>query len=117
MVSELSSVNKVVGAKQVRRALNDGRACKVFLACDADPRVVEPLARPGGTGPGGARRLHGRPGSRLRHRREKRRRRPGAVSCANSFGFNGIRLAFSVKIYYMPPMGQIFGKEENHAYF
>ena len=45
MVSELSSVNKVVGAKQVRRALNDGRACKVFLACDADPRVVEPLAR------------------------------------------------------------------------
>ena len=45
MVSELSSVDKVVGAKQVRRALNDGRACKVFLACDADPRVVEPLAR------------------------------------------------------------------------
>lgn len=45
MVSELSGVNKVVGAKQVRRALNDGRACKVFLACDADPRVVEPLAR------------------------------------------------------------------------
>ena len=41
MVSELSSVDKVVGAKQVRRALNDGRACKVFL----DPRVVEPLAR------------------------------------------------------------------------
>ena len=43
MVSELSSVNKVVGAKQVRRALNDGRACKVFLACDADPALTEPL--------------------------------------------------------------------------
>ena len=43
MVSELSSVNKVVGAKQVRRALTDGRACKVILACDADPALTEPL--------------------------------------------------------------------------
>ena len=43
MVSELSSVNKVGGAKQFRRALNDGRACKVFLACDADPALTEPL--------------------------------------------------------------------------
>lgn len=45
MLSELNSANKVAGAKQVRRALNDGRAAKLFLAADADPRVTEPLAR------------------------------------------------------------------------
>ena len=45
MLSELTSPNKVVGAKQVKRALNDGRAKKVFLAGDADPRVTQPLAQ------------------------------------------------------------------------
>ena len=45
MISELNSPNKVVGAKQVRRALNDGRARKVFVAADADPRVTQPLAQ------------------------------------------------------------------------
>jgi large subunit ribosomal protein L7A len=34
-----------VGAKQVKRAIRDGRAVKIFLADDADPRVTEPLAR------------------------------------------------------------------------
>ena len=41
MVSELSTPNKVVGAKQAKRALNDGRAKKVFIAGDADPRVTQ----------------------------------------------------------------------------
>ena len=45
MVSELSTPNKVVGAKQAKRALNDGRARKVFVAGDADPRVTQPLAQ------------------------------------------------------------------------
>ena len=45
MLSELTSPNKVVGAKQVKRALNDGRAKKVFIAGDADPRVTQPLAQ------------------------------------------------------------------------
>ena len=45
MISELNSPNKVVGAKQVRRALNDGRAKKLFVAGDADPRVTQPLAQ------------------------------------------------------------------------
>ena len=45
MLSELNTPNKVVGAKQARRALQDGRAQKLFLAGDADPRVTEPLAR------------------------------------------------------------------------
>lgn len=45
MLEELNVANKVVGAKQVKRALNDGRAKKVFLAGDADPRVTQPLAQ------------------------------------------------------------------------
>ena len=45
MLSELNNGEKVVGAKQAKRALNDGRARKVFLAADADPRVTEPLAQ------------------------------------------------------------------------
>jgi len=45
MLSELNVSNKVVGAKQVKRALNDGRAKKVFVAGDADPRVTQPLAQ------------------------------------------------------------------------
>lgn len=44
MLSELNNAEKVVGAKQAMRALNDGRARKLFLAADADPRVSEPLA-------------------------------------------------------------------------
>ena len=45
MLSELNSTEKVVGAKQVKRALKDGRARKVFVAGDADPRVTQPLAQ------------------------------------------------------------------------
>ncbi len=45
MLSELNVSNKVVGAKQVKRALNDGQARKVFVAGDADPRVTQPLAQ------------------------------------------------------------------------
>ena len=45
MLSELNMSNKVVGAKQTKRALTDGRVKKIFLASDADPRVTEPLAR------------------------------------------------------------------------
>ena len=34
---------RVVGAKQTRRALADGRAVRVFLAEDADPGVTDPV--------------------------------------------------------------------------
>ena len=34
----------VVGAKQLRKALNSGRARRVYLAENADPVVTEPLA-------------------------------------------------------------------------
>ena len=45
MLNELTAAGRVAGAKQVRRALNDGRAAKIFWASDADPRVTEPLTR------------------------------------------------------------------------
>lgn len=45
MLTELSSDPSVVGAKQVRRAVENGTAKKVFLADNADPRLTEPLAR------------------------------------------------------------------------
>ena len=43
MLTELSQGAKVVGVKQTRRALQDGRAARVFLAEDADPRVTGPV--------------------------------------------------------------------------
>ena len=44
MLEELRSSEKIVGAKQSRRAVRDGLARRVFLACDADPALTEPLA-------------------------------------------------------------------------
>ena len=44
MLTDLTAVEKVVGAKQVKRALRDGKARCVYLAQDADPRVTEPIA-------------------------------------------------------------------------
>ena len=44
MLSELSSKEKVVGIKQLKKALSDGRARKVFIALDADPRLTDPIA-------------------------------------------------------------------------
>lgn len=40
MLEELSTARKVVGVKQSLRALREGEARKVFLACDADPAVI-----------------------------------------------------------------------------
>ncbi len=45
MLTELSSDPSVVGAKQVRRAVENGTAKKVFLADNADPRLTGPLAQ------------------------------------------------------------------------
>ena len=44
MLDELKNAKKVVGVKQLRRALNSGSVRKAFLAEDADPRLTEPLA-------------------------------------------------------------------------
>ena len=44
-VSEmLSGRSFVVGAKQLKKALKIGNAHKVFLACNADPAITEPIA-------------------------------------------------------------------------
>ena len=45
MIQELSGSNKVVGAKQARRALRDGRAAALYVAMDADPRMLQPLVQ------------------------------------------------------------------------
>ncbi len=42
-MKELLSGPKVVGVKQTRRAVAAGRATKVYLACDADPMLLDPL--------------------------------------------------------------------------
>ena len=45
MIPELSGSNRVVGAKQVHRALKDGRAARLYMAMDADPRLLQPLVQ------------------------------------------------------------------------
>ena len=44
MLDELRGARKVIGIKQLRRALGAGTVRKVFLAEDADPRLTDPLA-------------------------------------------------------------------------
>lgn len=43
MLDELRTDRKVVGIKQLRKALSAGTAKKVFVAQDADPALTEPL--------------------------------------------------------------------------
>lgn len=43
MLSELKASNKVTGIKQTRRALQEGSAAKVFLADDAEQRVLRSI--------------------------------------------------------------------------
>ena len=45
MIPELSTSPKVVGAKQAKRALKDGRAARLYVAMDADPRLLQPLVQ------------------------------------------------------------------------
>ena len=45
MLTELENAAKVVGVKQVRRALSAGQAKRLYLAKDADPQLTAPLER------------------------------------------------------------------------
>ena len=45
MIEQLKQENKVVGAKQTRRALKDRRSKRVYMAQDADPRILQPLVQ------------------------------------------------------------------------
>ena len=44
VTEELANRRFVVGAKQLRKALKNGTARRVYHACNADPAVTEPLA-------------------------------------------------------------------------
>ena len=41
--AETVNYKMVVGAKQLRKALLSGKARRVYLACNADPAMTEPL--------------------------------------------------------------------------
>lgn len=43
MLCELDTKEKVVGLKQLKKALAEGRAAKVFMAQDADPKLIDPI--------------------------------------------------------------------------
>ena len=43
MLSQLANRKVVVGSKQLRKALNAGRATLVLLARNADPAITEPI--------------------------------------------------------------------------
>lgn len=96
MLEDLSSKDKVVGLKQVRRAIACGRAGHVFLARDADPRLTGPLedcCREAGVPVAGG---HTMPaGPRLRHRRTHGR--SGAAGKGKTAS-NGIKFSVPWKI-------------------
>ena len=45
MITELASQERVIGVKQSRKAIREGRARQVYLACDADPAIIGPVAQ------------------------------------------------------------------------
>ena len=43
MLSELRTAHKVIGVKPSQKAIKDGAAAEVFVALDAEKRVVGPI--------------------------------------------------------------------------
>ena len=43
VLRELMNQDKVVGVKQSRRAIREGKAAKVLLAINADPALTDPI--------------------------------------------------------------------------
>ena len=43
MLSQLTAAKKVVGVKQSRKAVKDGQAERVYIALDAEQRVLRPI--------------------------------------------------------------------------
>lgn len=39
----MEAEKRVVGVKQSRKAIREGRACRVHLAGDADPAITDPI--------------------------------------------------------------------------
>jgi len=44
VTENLANSKFVVGAKQLKKALKNGNVRMVFLACNADPAITEPIA-------------------------------------------------------------------------
>ena len=44
MLDELNKSRKVVGIKQLRKSLKEGKVLRAFAAENADPRLTDPLA-------------------------------------------------------------------------
>ena len=44
-LAELAKCKTVVGAKQLKKALRDGRAQQVYLAQNADPQITGPIEK------------------------------------------------------------------------
>jgi large subunit ribosomal protein L7A len=42
-LEELREGSKVIGAKQVKKAISKGLAKRVYLAVDAEPHIIEPI--------------------------------------------------------------------------
>ena len=43
MLAELRTAHKVIGVKQSKKAIRDGAAAEVYVALDAEKRVVGPI--------------------------------------------------------------------------
>ena len=42
-MQQLQTASKMVGVKQCRKAIKEGLVARVYLACDAEERVLAPL--------------------------------------------------------------------------
>lgn len=42
-IREIKNGSKVIGSKQVKKAITKGLARKVYIASDAEPHIVEPI--------------------------------------------------------------------------
>jgi large subunit ribosomal protein L7A len=42
-LQEIKNSPKVIGSKQVKKAISRGVAQKVFIALDAEPHIIEPI--------------------------------------------------------------------------
>ncbi len=45
MLCEFASSKPVVGIKQSKRAVSDGLASSAYVACDADPDIIDPFSQ------------------------------------------------------------------------
>ncbi len=43
ILDELKGQTKVIGTKQVKKAITKGEAVSIFLANDAEPHIIEPI--------------------------------------------------------------------------